>query len=511
MPLSFRLRPTDNGSPTTAHWPLKLLHTLAALDPASGGPARSVPQLALALAERGHEVGVWSPGARGQESGDGSQGAGVRRQGAGDGAQETELLKHSSTETPALADLDAEAVGKIRVLGGEFEEALEAFGLPDLVHDHGIWLPCHRRVARVCGERGIPRIVSPRGMLEPWALNHKKWKKRLAWWYYQRKDLQSAHGLHATAESEAEQLRKLGLRAPVVVAANGVAVESAEKLKTETLKRTESEEVGVDCVETGARSNPLKISESQRFSISVFPRTALFLSRIHPIKGLPMLLEAWAKVRPEGWQLRVVGPDEAGHLGELKQLCDRVGLEWEEGPWSVVGGRLSEVTETDGGRSELGDRRQEAGGKLDLCESTSSLIPDNRSLIPDPPCVCFCASLEGAAKWRAMAEADLFILPSHSENFGIVVAEALAAGTPVITTTGTPWEGLHAHECGWWVGPGVGPLTEALRSAIGKTDEERSAMGRRGREWVKQDFAWPGIAEKMEEFYEKLTTEKLKS
>lgn len=442
---------------------MKILHTLATLDPASGGPARSVPQLALALAEQGHEVGVWSA---------------EQEEGIVDGGWR-------------MADLDEDGAGKIRVLGGGFEEALVAFGRPDLVHDHGIWLPCHREVAQACARRGLPRVVSPRGMLEPWALNHKKWKKRVAWWLYQRRVLQSAAALHATAESEAAQLRKLGLRPPVVVAANGVR-----------LPEDGGQEAGDRGQGSGGEDRPSPIHDPpSTIRHPRSPRTALFLSRIHPKKGLPLLLEAWAKVKPEGWRLRVVGPDEGGHLGELKALADRLGLDWEESSSSVVRGPSSEVAEVEGMGQAAGGRGQGAGGEMDLGKRTPSLTPEG-------PCIRFCPALEGEAKWRALRVADLFILPSHSENFGIVVAEALAAGTPVITTTGTPWELLETERCGWWVEVRVEGLADALAEATRVSPDELAAMGRRGRAVVADRFSWDRVAGEMTAAYEGILGEK---
>ena len=186
VPYSRAVEPSLNSRLPTLR--MKILHCVATLDPSSGGPARSVPQLAMALADQGVEVGLWSP---------------------------------QSIPT-CLPDLPPDASHRIRILSGGFREAVEEFGKPQLVHDHGIWLSCHREVARVCRSLQIPRIVSPRGMLEPWALNHKKWKKRLAWWLYQKRDLEAAVALHATAESEASGLRRLGLQRPIIVAANGV-------------------------------------------------------------------------------------------------------------------------------------------------------------------------------------------------------------------------------------------------------------------------------------------------
>jgi glycosyltransferase involved in cell wall biosynthesis len=145
--------------------------------------------------------------------------------------------------------------------------------------------------------------------------------------------------------------------------------------------------------------------------------------------------------------MRLVGPDEEGHRAELIEKVAKAGLSED---WSFEDG------------------------------------------------------LEGEGKWSAMAEADLFILASHSENFGIVVAEALASGTPVITTTGTPWQKIVENGCGWWVDATAAALAGALAEACAITDEERSSMGSRGRDWIAADFGWGGIAENIELFYRDL-------
>ena len=257
---------------------------------------------------------------------------------------------------------------------------------------------------------------------------HRKWKKRLAWWLYQRRDLLDAAALHATAESEASQFRKLGLKMPVIVSPNGVEIpERRGDLKPEKRK-------GLDAGDSGEESK------------SEF-RTALFLGRIHPKKGLPMLVEAWAKVRPSGWRMRVAGPDEEGHMAEISAMIHEAGL---DEVWSLEG--------------EVSDE----------------------------------------AKWKVFGEADLFILPTHSENFGISVAEALASGLPVITTTGAPWRGVVEHQCGWWVEPSVDDLARALQVATFNQSLSLKLMGERGREWVARDFSWKGIAQSMLKGYNNL-------
>src|SRR6185437_5429618 len=83
------------------------------------------------------------------------------------------------------------------------------------------WLGHNHRLAKLALERRIPRIVSTRGMLEPWAIDHKRWKKRIAWWFYQRRDLACASCLHATAAKEAQNVKALRLRVPVCTISNG--------------------------------------------------------------------------------------------------------------------------------------------------------------------------------------------------------------------------------------------------------------------------------------------------
>ena len=107
--------------------------------------------------------------------------------------------------------------------GGVFEEVVQRIG-PDVVHLHGIWSMALHQCAVTCRRFGIKYVIAPRGMLEPWSLKQKWLKKRIARWLYQDRDLKCAAALHATAESEAEQFRKLGFKNPIIVSPNGVNV-----------------------------------------------------------------------------------------------------------------------------------------------------------------------------------------------------------------------------------------------------------------------------------------------
>ncbi|HWP36371.1 MAG TPA: glycosyltransferase, partial [Gemmatimonadales bacterium] len=93
------------------------------------------------------------------------------------------------------------------------------------------------------------------------------------------------------------------------------------------------------------------------------------------------------------------------------------------------------------------------------------------------------------------------VLPTRHENFGLVVAEALAAGTPAIVARNAPWSGLEAHGCGWWIEPGVDALVACLEEALACSPERLAAMGQAGRRWVEAEFSWPASGARMAAVY----------
>jgi glycosyltransferase involved in cell wall biosynthesis len=189
---------------------------------------------------------------------------------------------------------------------------------------------------------------------------------------------------------------------------------------------------------------PATVAQSEA-SQTLRPARALFLSRIHPKKGLLNLIDAWARVRPSNWELCIAGPDQANHLSAVSRLVHAHGLQHH---------------------------------------------------------VRFLGELWGEAKTRAFLESDFFVLPSFSENFGLVIAEALAHSVPVITTQATPWRELRDHSCGWWIELGVEPLAQALQHAFAIPGAALREMGGRGRKLVDAKYRWEPIGRSMLEVYQ---------
>ena len=115
--------------------------------------------------------------------------------------------------------------------------------------------------------------------------------------------------------------------------------------------------------------------------------------------------------------------------------------------------------------------------------------------------VSFVGEVRGQAKADLFAESDLAVFPSHTENFAMVVAEALAHGVPVIASKGTPWSGVEAHRCGLWVENDPATLLAAIERM---SRMPLSEMGERGRRWMEEEFAWETVTREMLRLYGKL-------
>jgi glycosyltransferase involved in cell wall biosynthesis len=382
--------------------PLHVLHIVNDSSLFAGGAGTAAFEMVKGQRKLGHHVAIWSIDSKNR-----------RRQ-----ATSEKILEapHDSTVFrtvgPGLLGFSLE-MEKCAVSGSASNF--------QLVHQHGVWLALSRVTNRWRSKFDRPTVVTPHGMLEEFVLKQSKWKKRMALLAYGMNNLRNAACLQATAEPEAISLRRFGLRNPIAVMPNGISEEWLES--------------------RGERQRFRK-----RFSIPQERRLLLFLSRVHPIKGLPMLIEALAKLnhKLDDWLLVIAGPDTVGHRQALEQQIEK----------SALSGRI-----------------------------------------------IFVGSLHGSDKRDAFAAADVFVLPTHSENFGIVVAEALGAGVPVITTKGAPWEDLRIYNCGWWVHASVDAIRDALQEATRCPKEELTAMGQRGRTLVSEKYTRHKVAEQSLQLY----------
>lgn len=370
---------------------MRIAHVVGSLGLRWGGPSVSVPRLARALAEAGHAVQLLAAG-------------------TADGAVREEpglKLVRFPRRWPAVISRSPPLRAHLR--------RLEL----DVIHSHGLWLrPLH--YAHRCTRGQLPprHVISPRGMMAPWAWRHHGLRKRLAGWLVHPGALAGAHGWHATSAEEAAEIRALGFPQPICVAPNGVDRPGDEEIARATA-----------CWRAACPA------------IATRP-VALFYSRFHSKKRVLELIDLWLAAGPADWLLLLVG------------------IPQEYSPESL----------------ERYAARQSGAGRI--------------------------AAFSGVGQPPPYAVASLFLLPSHNENFGLVVAEAMAHGVPVVVTDTTPWSELSRRDLGWCV-----PWSDfgaALRAATTEAAPARRERGARACAWVLREYSWERSARDLGEFYSSL-------
>ena len=286
---------------------------------------------------------------------------------------------------------------------------------PDLLHLRGLW----RQASSVAlkWKKHHPHkklIVQAAGMLEPWARKRNSLLKKIRYSLVELPLFKLCDAIHATSRQEADHLIALGMdQAKIVIIEEGIFIPSI----------------------------PKKIPRDGQL------KTLLFLSRLHPKKGIEMLLDALSLLRPVDWQCKIVGMGDPAYVDFLKSKCSRQGL-------------------------------------IDVVD--------------------FVGPLYGSDKLDSLMHADAFILPTYSENFGIAVAEAMSWELPVLTTTGTPWDVLQNSEMGWYVRPNLEEISCAMYELFQKTPKQLALMGKRCRAHVEQRFDWSNVGSRMADLYKML-------
>lgn len=379
---------------------MKILTFLTCIDQTKGGPSRSVPMFVRGLALEGVDITLM-------------------------------VIKSEDMNLHALDGTTA----KVHLLPVNYtKKDLEDFVFKekfDIIHGQSIWEPLFHQMRLVADKFNIPYILTPRGTLEPWSLQQKKWKKKIARWLYQDRDLKRCACIYATAEMEATHIRELGFKNPICVIPNGIDISSYP-----------------------CRKEP-----------SIVKKQVLFLSRIHPKKGIEILIEAFKRLHDEciesqNWNVKIVGNGEVNYINELKHRVKTLGLQ------------------------------------------------DSIQILPP---------VFSEAKTKLYQESSIFCLPSYSENFGMVIAEAMSCGVPAITTNGTPWQLLNGDICtmganfdnlgedkrtGWCIELNIENLKNTLREVMIMSEIDLYAMGQKGSQMVNENFNYRSVAKKNKALYE---------
>ena len=391
---------------------MRVLHVTPYFAPAFvyGGPPRSVLGLCRALRAAGTDVSIVTTTANGDEE--------LPARMADDARYEDLPVAYLPLSFPKRVFRSA---ALRRVLSDRLRSGI------DLVHIHGCWNAFGWTAGSVCRRAGVPYVVSPRGMLLPWSFAHGRVRKTVAYHLLERRALDGAVFVHATSADEADSLSALGVARPIVTVPNGIDDDTAAVRHRAADYR-------------------------RRLDIPLDAPILLFLGRVHPKKGLELLIDAFrtASASHRAARLVVAGGGDPQYLERLQSL----------------------------GQDLVGQRR-----------------------------LMFLGHVTGDDRALALASANAFALTSHSENFALGVAEAMAAGLPVIVTRACPWPMIAEWRAGWWVEPTAGAVTEAIAAWLDRPDAARD-MGDRGRRAVLETFSWSQIGRRMVAEYESAITER---
>jgi glycosyltransferase involved in cell wall biosynthesis len=294
--------------------------------------------------------------------------------------------------------------------------AKEFVSATDVLHGHGLYVGTNYLLGCEARRQRKSMVYHIHGMFDPYILGRSQWKKRLVHWLFEDANFRHVQLWRALTSKEADQIRRCGITKPIVVAPNGLnTAEYTQPAARATAIRT-----------------PL-VPELQKSC----PRI-LFLSRLHPKKGLDLLLPAWARIVPryKDWELVIAGPDEQGYMAVLQRLAEKLGLQ---------------------------DR------------------------------IIFTGSVTGEAKVQLLYSADVFALPSYSEGLPVSLLEAMACEVPVVASKECNCLDIGPAEAGWLCDPTVSSVTDSMTLALGAMESERKQRGANGKRLVENVYSWPKI------------------
>jgi glycosyltransferase involved in cell wall biosynthesis len=295
---------------------------------------------------------------------------------------------------------------------------------PDVYHLHGSWLFAMKYGIEEALRRRRPHVVAMMGSYQPEELARKPWRKRLFRAWFQDRLLRQAACIHVNSVMEAEQLRDLGFKRPLAPIPVGFDTQAADENEAKVSEHTPAFAANWE--------------KNERF--------VLFLARVHPNKGIELLVDAWKELALEHGDVRLVvaGPITPAYRAALVQRMQA---------WPV-------------------SSRPELLGYID--ELTKAWL---------------------------YKHAAVYCLPSYSENYGATIQDALGHGVPVITTRHTPWRNLEAQRVGWLTETTASAVAERLREALSLSPAERAAMAQKARAWVRAEYSLATVIEMQLDLY----------
>ncbi|MBQ2056076.1 MAG: glycosyltransferase [Bacteroidaceae bacterium] len=373
---------------------MKILHYINTLDRSFGGTTTYMQMLALSLRSRAELVFV----------ADASPNP-VEISGAKVIFMQSKWYSRSRYKKEWTAILDAEK--------------------PDVVHINTIWLPQCAWAQLWAEQKGYKCALTVHGMLEPWIVNRNRWKKKLGMIFFQRRQLQTALWQTVTAIEEKKH---------VILYYSDCKIADVANLNIDVIP------IGIDSESIAKKCASLK-SDGEKY--------ILFLSRIHPKKGIEILLDSLCRVREKiaGYKVKIAGDGDSAYVEKLKNFCSE---------------------------NDLNDIVEFVGG------------------------------VYGDDKWRLISNASVLVLPTYSENFGLVVAEAMSVSIPVITTNTTPWQILADTDSGWCVPVGVEHVADALADFASLSADELQQKGRNAFSVISREYSLGMMGEKLMSFYKKM-------
>ncbi len=286
----------------------------------------------------------------------------------------------------------------------------------NILHGHGLYVGTNFVFGRQARRQHKPLVYHVHGMFEPYVLRRSRWKKRLVHRLFEDANIGHVRLWRALTTVEADQIRVFDNKAAIVIAPNGLSLGDFPRPAG-----------GLAAIQTPLIQNLVKAR-----------KRVLFLGRIHPKKGLDLLVSAWSRLGTErkDWELVIAGPDEMNHRSQILKLASSLGIDLE---------------------------------------------------------ILFTGTVTGKAKIALIYSADIFVLPSYSEGLPVSLLEAMACEVPVVATYACNCPDLYPAGAGWGCEPTVESVGQALKTALEASESERKQRGGLGRQLVQRTYEWDQI------------------